>query len=74
MDRCSNPALGSAILSRRKDFEQAATVKQFIGIFGSNVLQVLFTFPPLKSVYKLMMYSPTAKIGMMTYCSKRMYC
>lgn len=44
-DRCSNPALGSAILSRRKDFVQAPTVKQYIGIFGSNVLQVLTFFP-----------------------------
>lgn len=40
MRRCSNPALGSAILSRRKDFVQTPTVKQFIGIFGENVLQV----------------------------------
>lgn len=60
--RCSNPALGSAILSRRKDFVQTPTVKQFIGIFGSNVLQVL-AFISSKSVYKLMTYSPTAKIG-----------
>ncbi|KAE8556585.1 hypothetical protein EYB25_001287 [Talaromyces marneffei] len=36
---CSNPVLGSAILQRRKDFVQTPTVKQFIGIFGSNVLQ-----------------------------------
>lgn len=45
-DRCSNPVLGSAILSRRKDFVQTPTVKQFIGIFGENVLQaVTFSFP-----------------------------
>jgi hypothetical protein len=38
--RCSDPVLGSAILQRRKDFVQTETVKPFIGIFGSNVLQV----------------------------------
>ncbi|EED23916.1 cytochrome P450, putative [Talaromyces stipitatus ATCC 10500] len=37
---CSDPVLGSVILQRRKDFIQGDVVKQFIGIFGSNVLQV----------------------------------
>ncbi|KAK1146374.1 hypothetical protein N8T08_003161 [Aspergillus melleus] len=36
----SDPVLGKVILQRRKDFVQSPAVAQFMGIFGSNVLQV----------------------------------
>ncbi|KAA8644966.1 cytochrome P450 [Aspergillus tanneri] len=43
LDECSlwvaEPALGTTILQRRKDFVQPAVVARVVGIFGSNVLQ-----------------------------------
>lgn len=47
-----DPALGSTVLQRRKDFIQPPVVKQFVGIFGENVLQV-----STKPIYRFNMQS-----------------
>lgn len=49
-NRVADPVLGSTILQRRKEFIMPSVVKQFIGIFGGNLLQVSKRILYLKSV------------------------
>lgn len=39
-NRCADPAIGTAILQNRNEFQQAPVVSSILGFLGSNVFMV----------------------------------